>query len=58
MSDSEEIRAVYEDDIAMMSYIVERRRGKKPFYDNFRGMSIRKNFDVDPCETEYLGEDK
>jgi hypothetical protein len=56
LSTDEEIRAVYEDDIAMMSYIVERKRGKAPFYNQFREMSVRKNADYDPVETKYQGE--
>jgi hypothetical protein len=47
MSTDEEIRAVYEDDIGKMSYIVEQKFGKRAFYDNFRGMKIRKNTDID-----------
>jgi hypothetical protein len=56
MSSDEEIRQVYEQDIAMMSYLVEKTFGKKPFYDNFKGMSIRKNGEYDPSQTKYQGE--
>lgn len=47
MSSDEEIRAVYEADIGMMSYMVETKFGKKPFYDNFSDMKIRNLSDVD-----------
>jgi hypothetical protein len=56
MSSDEEIRQVYEQDIAMMSYLVEKTFGKKPFYDNFKGMSVRKNGEYDPSQTKYQGE--
>ena len=56
LSTDEEIRAVYEDDIAMMSYIVERKSGKGPFFNYFKEMQIRKNHDYDPCKTRYQGE--
>lgn len=35
MSNSEEIFAVYSDEIDKKSYIVEQRFGKGPFYENF-----------------------
>ena len=38
MSSHEDIAAVYEDSIARQAYIVERKFGKKPFYDNFNDM--------------------
>ena len=40
MSTHEEIMAVYEDDIASQSSLVESKFGKKAFYDGFRGFSI------------------
>jgi len=42
--------AVYEDDINRLSYLVEMKHGKKPFFDNFKGMQIRHNLDYDPTE--------
>ena len=56
MSTTEEILAVYNDDIAKQSYILERKFGKKPFYDNFKGMAVRRNIDPDPCQTKYQGD--
>jgi hypothetical protein len=56
MSDLEEIQAVYQDDIDRQCYILERKEGKRPFYDNFKGMSIRRNIDYDPSKTKYQGE--
>jgi len=56
MSSHEEIMAVYEDDIAMKSYIVERKHGKGPFFNYFKEMQIRKNTDYDPAITKYQGE--
>lgn len=40
MSTDEEIRAVYEQDIAEKTQLVESKFGKAPFYDNFDGFSI------------------
>ena len=57
MSTSEEIQAVYEYEIAQKSYLVEMKRGKQPFYDNFKGMSIRRNFDYDPTEVKTVREE-
>ena len=40
MSTSEEIHAVYEQDIAEKSKIVERKYGKLPFYAGCKDMSV------------------
>jgi len=37
MSTSDEIRAVYEEDIFKKSKFVESKYGKSPFYNNFDG---------------------
>jgi hypothetical protein len=42
--------AVYQDDVDRLSYIVESKYGKQPFYDGFRGMSVRKLHAYDPTE--------
>jgi len=55
-STTEEIQAVYRDDIDMKSYLVEVKYGKIPFYEGFKGMQVRKNNDYDSCETKYQGE--
>jgi len=49
-STHEEIMAVYEYDIGKLSYLVEMKYGKKPFYDNFDGMQVRRNIDYDPTK--------
>ena len=54
-SSSEEIMAVYFEDIAKMSKIVEEKFGKVPFYDNFKGMSVRNNLDYDPTRVKNKG---
>jgi len=50
LSTHDEIMAVYEDDINRLSYLVEMKHGKKPFFDNFKGMQVRHNLDYDPTE--------
>ena len=49
-SSHEEIMAVFQDDIDRLSYIVEHKYGKQPFYDGFKGMSVRKLHAYDPTE--------
>ena len=56
MSTSEEIQAVYEEEIAQKTKLVERKFGKAPFYKNFKDMRKFKLMDVDPCQTKYQGE--
>ena len=51
MSSHEDIAAVYSDDIARQSYIVERKFGKKPFYDNFVDMYEFDMLDPAPSAT-------
>jgi hypothetical protein len=48
--------AVYQDDIDRLSYIVEHKYGKQPFYDGFAGMSVRKINDYDPTKVKNTGE--
>ena len=55
MSSSEEIEAVYSDDIGKMSFMVEQKFGKKAFYNNFKDMPIRKNSDYDPTWVKNRG---
>jgi hypothetical protein len=55
-SSHEEIMAVYQDDIDRLSYIVEHKYGKQPFYDGFAGMSVRKIHDYDPTKVKNTGE--
>lgn len=40
MSTDEEIRAVYEEEIANKTNIVWHKYGKAPFYENFKDFSI------------------
>jgi hypothetical protein len=40
MSTDEEIRAVYDEDIARQTNIVWNKLGKAPFYENFDGFSF------------------
>jgi hypothetical protein len=42
--------AVYQDDIDRLSYIVEHKYGKQPFYDGFKGMSVRNLSAYDPTK--------
>ena len=56
LSTDEQIREIYEYDIGMMTYLVEKKFGKQPFYDNFKGMAVRKNKSYDPAQTKYQGE--
>jgi hypothetical protein len=56
MSSDEEIQAIYQYDIDRLSYFVEIKYGKKPFYDNFKGMSVRKNIDYDPTRVKNKGD--
>ena len=51
MSTTEQIRAIYEEDIARKSYVVERRFGKKPFYDDFVDMYEFDMLDPAPSAT-------
>ena len=45
MSTHNEIMAVYEDEIAAKSKIVENKFGKRPFYDGFNGFQIEGLYD-------------
>jgi hypothetical protein len=40
MSSSEEIRGVFERDIAEMSRVILNKSGPAPFYEGFRGMRV------------------
>ena len=50
MSTSEQIREVFEQEIAEKSNIIRRKYGERPFYDGFGNMRIFDMFDTDPCE--------
>jgi len=52
MSTTEEIREVFESEIAEKSRIVRLKLGECPFYDGFGNMRVFDMLtDVDPCET-------
>ena len=50
-SDSDEIRDVFEEEIAKKTDLVKKKRGTRPFFENFSGMRVFRIIDCDPSDT-------